>query len=143
MKMTIVTVGSPQLSFAKQGIAEYLKRISRYTDCSMVHVKEDKKTSEKILKLAEKKFCILLDEKGESFSSKKLALFIEKKKNQSEDLCFVIGGPDGHTEIVRRRADLLWSMSLLTFPHDIAMMILVETLYRSLTINAGHPYHRD
>ncbi len=143
MKITMVTVGSPNLSFAKQGIAEYMKRISRFADVEMIHIKEDKKTTNKILKICEKKFVVLLDEKGKQFSSQELADFLEQKKNQSQDLCFVIGGPDGHEQAVRERADYVWSMSKLTFPHDIAMMLLVETLYRSLSINAGHPYHRN
>lgn len=143
MKISVITVGSPQLKFAKQGIDEYVKRIRRFGSVDLIHVKEDKKTTEKILKLCEKKFCILLDEKGKSFSSHSLAEFLEQKKNQSQDLCFLIGGPEGHVQDVRERADYIWSFSDLTFPHDIAMLLLVETLYRSLSINSGHPYHRD
>jgi 23S rRNA (pseudouridine1915-N3)-methyltransferase len=143
MKITIVTVGSPHLSFAKDGIKEYLKRISRFSDIEMIHVKEDKKTSEKILKICEKKFVVILDEKGKQFSSQGLADFLEQKKNQSQNLCFVIGGPDGHLSEIKERADYIWSLSKLTFPHDVAIMLLVETLYRSLSINAGHPYHRN
>ncbi|MGB0925159.1 MAG: 23S rRNA (pseudouridine(1915)-N(3))-methyltransferase RlmH [Minisyncoccia bacterium] len=143
MKIMIITVGSPQLSFAQQGIAEYMKRISRFADVDLVHVKEDKKTNEKILKLCDKKFVVLLDEKGKKFSSQTLSIFLEKQKNQSQNICFVVGGPNGHTSEIRNRGDYIWSMSDLTFPHDIAMMVLVETLYRSLSISAGHPYHRD
>ncbi len=139
----IITLGSPQLSFAKQGLAEYMKRISRFANIEILHIKEDKKSTAKILKLCDKKFVVLLDEKGKQFSSQGLADFLEQKKNQSQNLCFVIGGPDGHEQAIRERADYLWSLSELTFPHDIAMMLLAETLYRSLSINAGHPYHRD
>ena len=143
MKITIVTVGTPHLSFAKDGIAEYMKRISRFADCEIIHVKEDKKTNDKIIKLCERQFVILLDEKGRSFDSYGLAKFLEQKKNQSQNICILIGGPDGHDEEIRNIADYSWSLSDLTFPHDIAMMLLVETVYRSLSINAGHPYHRD
>lgn len=59
MKITIITVGSPHLSFAKEGIKEYVKRIFRFTELEMIHVKEDKKTSEKILKLCEKICCVI------------------------------------------------------------------------------------
>jgi len=55
----------------------------------------------------------------------------------------VVGGPDGHSDIIRNRADSLWSLSKLTFPHDVAVMIMLEAIYRAATINAGHPYHRD
>lgn len=89
-----------------------------------------------------KKFVVLLDEKGKQFSSKKFAGFLEQKKNQSQNICFVIGGPNGHHDVIRSKADFLFSLSDLTFPHDIALMLLIETLYRSLSINVGHPYHR-
>ena len=143
MRITIITIGKPQLSFAKDAVMEYIKRIARFADVDLLHIKEDKKSTEKILKLCEKKFVVLLDEKGKQFSSKELATFLDQKNNQSQNLCFIIGGPDGHDPEVEKRADYIWSMSKLTFPHDIAMMLLIETLYRSLSILAGHPYHRD
>lgn len=142
MSITIITVGTPHLSFAKEALKEYIKRIQRFAQVDLIHVKEDKKTTPKIISTIGKKVCVLLDEKGRSFSSQGLAEFLEKKSNQSQDLCFVIGGPDGHVSEIKERADILWSLSELTFPHDIAMVLLIETLYRSLTINAGHPYHR-
>lgn len=141
-KITIITVGTPQLSFTKDGIAEYMKRIGRFAQVDLIHVKENKNTSGKILKLCDKKFCILLDEKGKQYSSTELADFLESKHSQSIDLVFVIGGPDGHEPEIRNIADDIWSLSRLTFPHDMAVLILIETLYRSLSINQGHPYHR-
>lgn len=143
MKISLITVGSPHLSFAKTGIAEYQKRISRFASFDLVHIKEGKKSEEQILKMAQKKFLILLDEKGTTFDSRRLANFLEKKKNNSQDICLVIGGPDGHSAALKERADFLWSLSELTFPHDIATMLTIETLYRSLSILAHHPYHRD
>ena len=142
MKITIITIGKPQLSFVKDAIVEYTKRITRFADVVLLHIKEDKKSTEKVLKLCEKKFVILLDEKGSQFSSQGLADFLEQKNIQSQNLCFIIGGPDGHDPEVEKRADYILSMSKLTFPHDIATMLLIETLYRSLSILAGHPYHR-
>ena len=143
MKITLVTTGSPHLVFAKQGIDEYLKRINRFADVTVVHVKEDKKTTSKILDLCKKTYCVVVDERGKRFSSQQLALFLETQNNNATNLSFVIGGPDGHVPEVYARADMLWSLSDLTFPHDIAMMLVMETLYRSSSINAGHPYHRD
>ena len=143
MKIKLITVGSPQLSFAKEGILEYQKRISRFADVTVFHVKENKETDKKIMECIDNDFCILLDEKGKEYSTKELSLFIEKQKNQSRNISVVIGGPDGHTDAVRGRSDHLMSLSRLTFPHDIAIMITLETLYRSLTVLSGHPYHRE
>jgi len=143
MKITIITVGNPQLSFAKEGIAEYQKRISRFADLSLVHVKENMASDKKILDHIGNDFCIVLDEIGNQYSTQGLSTFLEKQKNQSRNISFVIGGPDGHSDEIRQRADSLWSLSQLTFPHDIAIMLVIETLYRSLSFSAGHPYHRE
>jgi len=143
MKIKIITVGSPNLSFAKEGIAEYRKRITRFAEITIVHVKENNHTEKKILSHIGNDFSILLDEKGKEYNSINLAGFLDTQKNQSRNIVIVIGGPDGHTDRIRARADNTWSLSLLTFPHDIAMMITLETLYRSLSILAGHPYHRN
>jgi 23S rRNA (pseudouridine1915-N3)-methyltransferase len=73
-----------------------------------------------------------------------LAEFLEKRSVEGVgEMCFVIGGPDGHSEHIKERADFLWSLSRLTFPHDMAMVIFAETLYRASTINKNHPYHRE
>lgn len=143
MKINIITVGHPHLSFAKQGIVEYQKRISRFANISLIHIKENKGMIKKILDTIGNDFCILLDEGGKQYTSRDLSIFLEKQKNQSRNITIVVGGPDGHEEELRNRADHIWSLSKLTFPHDIATMIVLETLYRSLTISAGHPYHRD
>lgn len=143
MKLKLITIGVPQLSFAKEGIKEYTKRISRFADIEVLHLKENKSTETKIKKALEDYICILMDENGKEYSSHQLASFIEKKKNQSINVAIIIGGPDGHSDLVRSLSQQSISLSRLTFPHDIAMMITLETLYRSLTILAGHPYHRD
>jgi len=140
--ITIITVGTPNLSFAEEGINEYLKRLSRFEKVHMVNVKENKHSREKVLKEIGDNFCVLLDDKGKMYSTTELSLFLEQQKNQSRNCCFVIGGADGHDEDVRARADETWSLSRLTFPHDIATLLCTESLYRSASILAGHPYHR-
>lgn len=74
-------------------------------------------------------------------SSEQLAIFLDERALEAREVCFMIGGPDGLPEAVIHKADTLWSMSKLTFPHDLAMVVLAETLYRSSTINDGLPYH--
>lgn len=143
MKIQLITVGQPHLSFAKEGIQEYQKRLSRFTDFTLVHIKENKHTTHKILATVGNDFCIALDEKGKEYRSVELSQFLDSKKNQSYNISFVIGGPNGHTSEIRERADVLFSLSQLTFPHDIAMMLCLEAVYRALTISAGHPYHRN
>lgn len=143
MKITLVTVGKPKLVFAQEGLAEYHKRLGRFVECELIHIKDGKDVDEKIIKTIGHDFCVILDEKGRSMSSRELADFLEIKKNSSQNVSFVIGGPDGHSQKIKDRADFTWSLSSLTFPHDIAMMITLETLYRSFSILENHPYHRD
>lgn len=143
MKITIVTIGRPKISFAKEGFLEYVKRLSGFHKVEVVHL-SDKTTEDKLLQVVDHCFCVVLDEHGQSFTSRELAQFLKDKSIQGiGEVCFLIGGPDGHSEVIKKRAELLWSMSTLTFPHDMALMILVEALYRASTINVGHPYHRE
>ncbi len=142
MKLKLISIGKPQLSFAKSGIAEYTKRISRFASFDFKSIKEDKNSEKKILKFCEKSFLILLDEKGKEFSSEEFAHFLEEKKNHSQNICFVVAGADGHSQDFLKKADLTLSLSRFTFPHDMATLLFTEILYRALSMNAGHPYHR-
>jgi 23S rRNA (pseudouridine1915-N3)-methyltransferase len=85
---------------------------------------------------------ILLDERGKQLSSKSLASRLDDWQADGRDLCFVIGGPDGVSDSVRQRADMLWSLSQLTLPHGMARALLSEQLYRAWSLQTGHPYHR-
>jgi len=86
---------------------------------------------------------VLLDERGKQFTSKQLASKLGDWQSDGRDVCFVIGGPDGVSEAVRQRADLVWSLSQLTLPHGMARALLSEQLYRAWSLQTGHPYHRD
>lgn len=86
---------------------------------------------------------IILDERGKSLSSPAFANAIEQRRDSGlRHLTLAIGGPDGHSEMVRKRADLLLSFGAMTWPHQIARILLSEQLYRAATIMNGHPYHR-
>lgn len=143
MKMKIITIGKPKKEF--EGLFnEYLKRLLGFCSMQTVHLKEGKNNDAQILDEIDGFYSVFLDEKGKQFSSVKFSEFLEKKKNEgNSNFAFVIGGPDGHSEEVKKKADLVWSLSELTFPHDLAMVMLVEGLYRAVTIGAGHPYHRS
>ncbi len=85
---------------------------------------------------------VLLDERGEQLTSKALATSLLAWQSDGRDLCFVIGGPDGVSELCQQRADITWSLSRLTLPHGMARVLFSEQLYRAWSLQTGHPYHR-
>lgn len=93
---------------------------------------------EELFKTHKKGFCIALDENGQSKNSFEFADILKDKPLVS----FFIGGAFGHSEQFRASCDMVLSLSPLTMAHKIAQLVLVEQIYRSLCINAGHPYHK-
>ncbi len=79
---------------------------------------------------------------GKQLSSPELAEFLERRALDGRELCLMIGGPEGLPGQVIDQADFAWSFSKLTLPHDLAMVVLLESLYRASTISAGQPYHK-
>lgn len=143
MKIHIVTVGSPKLSYAKQGWAEYLKRLGRYHTVRVTHV-ADKRAYDAsfLLQTAGSAHKVALVIDGPQFSSPELAHFLDELSLEGREICFLIGGPEGLPQEVIDNSDSKWSFSKLTFPHDLAMVVLLESLYRASSISAGHPYHK-
>jgi 23S rRNA (pseudouridine1915-N3)-methyltransferase len=88
--------------------------------------------------------CIVLDERGRELGSREFAERLGAWRDAGESaLSFLLGGADGHPDCVRQRADLLLSLGPMTWPHELARVLLAEQIYRAGTILAGHPYHRD
>lgn len=144
MKIHIITIGEPKLAYAKTGWAEYLQRLQRYHQVRTTHL-ADKWTDDAARILAAagpQAYKVALVIEGKQLTSQELAGFLDKQAHEGRELCFIIGGPNGLPPEVIAQSDMRWSFSRLTFPHDLAMVVLLETLYRAATINAGHPYHR-
>jgi len=86
---------------------------------------------------------VVLDERGKNITSPELADIITNWMNEgSSEICFLIGGADGHLEATRKKADLVLSFGKLTLPHILMRAVLTEQIYRVETIISGHPYHR-
>jgi len=86
---------------------------------------------------------VALDERGQSLSSVRFAETLGAFEADGREIAFLIGGADGHSEAVRRKADLLLSFGAMTWPHLLVRGMLFEQLYRAQQILAGHPYHRE
>lgn len=143
MKLHVVTVGEPKLAYAKEGWREYLKRLERYHTVRVTHI-SDKHAYDAayFAQAAGNAYIVALAIPGRQFSSEELASFLDKRALDGRELCLLIGGPEGLPAAVIEAADFQWSLSRLTFPHDLAMVVLLESLYRASTISTGHPYHK-
>jgi len=143
MKLHVITIGKPKLPYASLAWEEYLGRLKRFHEVKATQI-PDKFAYDagKILETAGNSYKVILEITGKQLTSLELADFIKKRELEAREVCFIIGGPEGLPEEVISKANYQWSFSKLTFPHDLAMTILLETLYRASTINAGLPYHK-
>jgi 23S rRNA (pseudouridine1915-N3)-methyltransferase len=143
MKLHIVTVGEPKLAYARAGWDEYLKRLRHYHTIRVTHIADKWAYDSAYIKQAlGNAYIIALVIDGPQLTSPGLASFLEKRALEAREVCCIIGGPEGLPEPIITQADFQWGLSKLTFPHDLAMVILLEALYRASTISAGQPYHK-
>lgn len=146
MNWKIVAVGKPKLDFARAGITEYLGRLRHHTAIEMIAVAASgsAREGEALLRHSEGTFRILLDESGSEPASRAFAAQIEQwEQDRIKTVALLIGGADGHGAPVREAADWTWSLSRLTLQHELALVVMLEQLYRAYSIKAGTPYHRD
>lgn len=143
MKIHIVTIGKPRLTYAKQGWDEYLGRLQRLHTVRLTQL-ADKYAYDaaKLDEAAAGTYVVALEIAGTELSSEALAAFLQKRELDAREVSFVIGGPEGLPQSIRDTADYQWSLGKLTLPHDLAMVVTLEALYRASTINAHLPYHK-
>jgi 23S rRNA (pseudouridine1915-N3)-methyltransferase len=131
---------------------EYLKRLKRYASLEVSEIKGEKGEStqaveregEKLLDHVKKgSFLVVLTEGGQSFDSVEFSKWLEEKGLRGRsDITFIVGGAAGIGKELAKGADMKLSLSPMTFPHQLARVILVEQIYRALTIIKGEPYHK-
>ncbi len=146
MRLHVLTIGKPRLAFARAGVAEYLERFlpKHGVEVEALRASTRDEESAALLSRSEGMFRVVLDERGEQVTSRALAKKITGwELARTKSVAFLIGGSDGHSEELRRDADWRWSLSPLTLQHELALVVLLEQLYRARCINAGTPYHRD
>ena len=155
MKISLWSIGKNNEAYIKTGVQDFTDRISKYfkIEWNIIPVPKNagmlsemdlkKKEGETILKwLTKDDYLIALDERGKQMDSEGLAGFIQKRANESvKNLVFLIGGIYGLDEAVLKKANYTWSLSQLTFPHQLVRLILVEQLYRACTIMRNEKYH--
>lgn len=160
MQISIFAVGRMKRGAEHKLVDHYLDRFSKSCGTVGFHLKKLQEVSEsraqtacqrmeeegrKLIEfLPEKCRLIVLDERGKSISSSAFAEKLGFYRDEGiRDLVIALGGPDGHNEQIRSRADFLLSFGFMTWPHQIARILLTEQLYRAVMIASNHPYHRD
>jgi 23S rRNA (pseudouridine1915-N3)-methyltransferase len=155
MKLQFWSVGKAHEAYVKSGVEDFTRRIGHYFPVSwhilpvprnagmLSEMDLRQKEGETILEwLKQEDHLIVLDEKGKQWDSEQLAGFLQKCANERQkNLVFLIGGAFGIHEQVRKRANTIWSLSHLTFPHQLVRLLLAEQVYRACTILRNEKYH--
>ena len=156
MQITVLAVGMKMPRWVNEAVDEYAKRFGREVQYTLKEIKPEKRGSgvtaaqgmaaeEKRIvdALPEHAFLVALDERGIAPTSLQLAEYLRQWQQNGESVCLVIGGADGMTDALKRRANLLLRLSSLTLPHGMVRVLLTEQLYRAVSILNHHPYHRE
>ncbi|WP_395682936.1 23S rRNA (pseudouridine(1915)-N(3))-methyltransferase RlmH [Dokdonella sp.] len=155
MKTRLISVGERMPAWVADGFAEYRKRLSRDLPLDLVEIELGNRGKGRdaqraiadegaavLAALSKDAHVVALDGRGKPWSSEQLAEQLGAWRMQGRDLAILIGGPDGHATDVLARANQSWSLGPLTLPHMLVRLVVAEQLYRAVSINAGHPYHR-
>lgn len=155
MKLSFWSIGKNNEPYVKPGVEEFTRRISNYfkvewniipmpKNTGLLSEMEVKKKEAEIIFdwLAPGDYLVALDERGKQWTSESLANFIQQRANESiKNLVFLIGGAYGLDASVLKKAQQAWSLSSLTFPHQLVRLLLAEQLYRACTILKHEKYH--
>ncbi|GAA5349177.1 23S rRNA (pseudouridine(1915)-N(3))-methyltransferase RlmH [Streptococcus uberis] len=159
MKIKIICVGKIKEKYLKDGIAEYQKRLSRFTQFEIIEL-ADEKTPEKasqaenekimekeanriLSKIGNRDFVIALAIEGKQYASEEFSQFVTDITIQGfSDITFIIGGSLGLHSKIKQKAHALISFGRLTLPHQLMRLVLTEQIYRAFMIQEGSPYHK-
>jgi len=152
MSLHILVIGKKHESWIAEGIERYQKRLKApflaewilvaHSSLDGLRARQDE--SERILsRLDAYDFIVLLDERGKELDSPTFAGVLKAELDRSQKVLVIIGGAFGVTDVLRDKANLVWSLSPLVFPHQLVRLILVEQLYRAQQITLGGSYHHE
>jgi 23S rRNA (pseudouridine1915-N3)-methyltransferase len=149
-----VAVGTRMPGWVTEGFADYAQRLPRELKLEVVEIplavrgknpdvaRAKQAEGEKLLERSRATTRIVLDERGDAWSSAELARQLERWKQAGRDVSLLVGGPDGHAPAVLGAAEKKWSLSKLTLPHALVRVLVAEQIYRAWSLLANHPYHR-
>ena len=147
MHVRLIVAGKPALAYARAGVEEYLKRLTRLGSYELVVIKAgtSEEVSSRLLERSIGCYRVALDERGEALNTRKFAEKIGMLADRGDvkTLAFLIGAADGHTPELRNSCDWVLTLSPLTLQHELALVVLLEQLYRAASLRTNAPYHRD
>ncbi|MDP4626131.1 MAG: 23S rRNA (pseudouridine(1915)-N(3))-methyltransferase RlmH [Akkermansiaceae bacterium] len=147
MRFRVIVAGKPALPYAKAAVEEYLKRLQRHGNYELVIVKagDSESVSKRLLEASEGCYRIAMDERGERPTTRELSQKVGEMEMAGEirTISFLIGAADGHSKELRSACGMTLSLSSMTMQHELALVVLLEQLYRLAGIKSGSPYHRD
>ena len=156
MKIHLIAIGKKMPEWVNTGFSEFSKRMPPELQINLIEItpsvrnkstpieKNIKEEGERIQSaIPANSRLIILDEKGENFSSIDRSNKMENWLPMGQEVSIVIGGTDGIDKTIKQNADELWSLSTLTLPHSLVRVFIAEQLYRGWSILKGHPYHRE
>jgi 23S rRNA (pseudouridine1915-N3)-methyltransferase len=154
LHVTVLMVGKTREAFIREGLHFYQKRLKPFLNLNLKSVREEKETSgssPEVIKAREgdrlqaqvppRAQVVALTPQGREFTSEEFAAWLTKREEAARPLAFLIGGHWGLADGVIAAAHERLSLSRLTLTHELARLVLLEQLYRAMTIKAGHPYH--
>jgi 23S rRNA (pseudouridine1915-N3)-methyltransferase len=134
MRISVIAVGRLRPPF-QDDVEHYRKLLAGHARVELIEVREDERVPQRI---PERAHLVLLASDGRQFDSLELSRWLEDRRQEGRDLCFVIGGPRG---LDLERCDTRLSLGAMTLPHQLARVVLLEQLYRAHKILAGQQYH--
>lgn len=142
--LTIAWMGKTKAVAIQSLTDEYLGRLRHYATVEGIALKDEAALLKLCRTHGRNRQCrlVLIDRQGKQLSSEEWAQFLREHQESSHwPLLFAIGPADGFSQEVRKRADASLSLGKMTLPHELARVVVLEQLYRALTILKGHPYH--
>lgn len=139
LKVYLYYIGKAREEHANAIAAEFVKRVTRWAPCEMREI--DPRRFDLFARQAAA-LKVLLDPAGRTLDSARFTALVSATEDEGRDLVFLIGGADGLPAEWRSKADLLLSLSAMTFPHELARAMLAEQIYRAFATLRGHPYPR-
>lgn len=146
MDFRVIAAAKPSIAYARDGVRFFEERLRPLGKVEIRYVKagSSEEVSERLLAASEGCLRIAMDERGENWTTRELERRVREWQIRSvRHVAFLIGAADGHTEELRRRCDHVLCLGRHTMQHELALVVLLEQIYRIHTLLAGSPYHRD